>query len=95
MNAHSGIENKTPGSTSHPDIRCRFGTGESLVVEQVKADNGWLYVINAPIEAPKSAVEAIAYQGTQAGRSTKVFLDAATKVGLVPLIESLSNSSTL
>jgi hypothetical protein len=86
-------DNYTPGTRPNPEIHCRFGTGEALTVEQIQADNGWLYVLSVAVDVPKSPTVAITYQGTLAGRGTTQFLSLIEKAGLTSYMNSLSNTT--
>ena len=49
------IKDNYRGGQAVPEIHCRFGTGEAMAVQQIKADNGWLYILDKPIEPPGPA----------------------------------------
>jgi hypothetical protein len=87
------VDNYTPGNRPDPEIHCRFATGEALTVEQVPADNGWLYVLNTAIAPPPPTMEAIRVIGTVASRGSTQFVNAITRAGLESWVNNLTNST--
>jgi uncharacterized surface protein with fasciclin (FAS1) repeats len=71
-----------------PEIHCRFGTGEAMATQQIRADNGWLYILNKPIEPPGPADVAIRAIGVMSGRGATRFLSLLETLGLTGAVNS-------
>ena len=83
------VKDNYRGGQAVPEIHCRFGTGEAMAVQQIKADNGWLYVLDKPIEPPGPAdIAAKSLRGRKGTGATK-FLALAESLGLLNNILSL------
>eukprot|EP00842_Homolaphlyctis_polyrhiza_P007001 jgi/Hompol1/890/HPOL_002594-RA len=74
--------NYTPGN-ANPEIHIRFGTGEVLTSAQIKADNGWVYILQGPIPPESSVTDTLAAQ------SSNAFANAIKSAGLASYINGL------
>jgi len=59
-----------------------------LADQQIKADNGWLYILNKPIEPPGPADVAIRAIGVMSGRGTTKFLALLQTLGMTAAVNS-------
>ena len=76
------IKDNYRGGQAVPEIHCRFGTGEAMAVQQIKADNGWLYILDKPIEPPGPADIATRSIGQRSGPGASKFFALANSLGL-------------
>jgi hypothetical protein len=76
------IKDNYRGGQAVPEIHCRFGTGEAMAVQQIKADNGWLYILDKPIEAPGPADIAARSIGQLSGPGASKFFALVNSLGL-------------
>ncbi len=77
------------GGQPVPEIHCRYGTGESMAVQQIRATNGWLYILDKPILPPGPADVAIRSIGIAHGSGTSRFLALLQASGLTEILNSL------
>jgi hypothetical protein len=76
-------DNYTPNQPNNPEIHIRFGLNDDLVVEQVKADNGWLYITKHVILPPAPLAQTLPYLACNS------FWEGVKSVGLSDYFESL------
>ncbi|KAJ1344768.1 hypothetical protein BSLG_000286 [Batrachochytrium salamandrivorans] len=77
------FDNYTPGDV-RPEIHVRFGTGATLASEQIQADNGWIYILDAPIPAAQPPSQVLPAQ------SCTMFAKALQDSGIMPYLDSLT-----
>ncbi|EGF79632.1 hypothetical protein BATDEDRAFT_35182 [Batrachochytrium dendrobatidis JAM81] len=82
------FDNYTPGD-ANPEIHIRFGVGETLAPGQLQADNGWVYVMNAPIPQPLPPTKTMPFQ------NCNLFAKALQDAGLAAYVDSLPTYTIL
>lgn len=62
-----------------------------MAVEWIRADNGWLYVLDKPIEPPGKADVAIRSIGARHGEGANRFVDLVQAAGMTEYFDSFQD----